>query len=202
MVLVARRGDRLQTIADQYKNVEVLTADLLTTEGVAAVEARLRDTTKPPVDFVVNNAGFGTSGPMHRIDPNRYAAVRVAHSNLPGLQRLHVEADRIGGGDHENAPDHFGHFRGCSPRGRVQIDVPCGSAAVDLPERQECCSLEHEPVGMVRDSEPIEKPLGRKLREHCLKLGLTLGGDARKPRPHRIGAFGIAADTAHATLSR
>jgi NADP-dependent 3-hydroxy acid dehydrogenase YdfG len=50
MVLVARRGDRLQTIADQYKNVEVLTADLLTTDGVAAVEARLRDTSKPPVD--------------------------------------------------------------------------------------------------------------------------------------------------------
>ena len=47
MVLVARRGDRLQTIADQYKNVEVLTADLLTTDGVAAVEARLRDTSKP-----------------------------------------------------------------------------------------------------------------------------------------------------------
>ena len=91
MVLVARRGDRLQTIADQYKNVEVLTADLLTAEGVAAVEARLRDTTKPPVDFVVNNAGFGTSGPMHRIDPNRLAnevqlnVVALMCANLVGF---------------------------------------------------------------------------------------------------------------------
>jgi short-subunit dehydrogenase len=86
MVLVARRGDRLQTIADQYKNVEVLTADLLTTEGVAAVEARLRDTTKPPVDFVVNNAGFGTSGPMHRIDPNRLA--NEVQLNVVALMRI------------------------------------------------------------------------------------------------------------------
>ncbi|MEY4820250.1 MAG: hypothetical protein RL200_962, partial [Actinomycetota bacterium] len=81
-----RRGDRLQTIADQYKNVEVLTADLLTTEGVAAVEARLRDTSKPPVDFVVNNAGFGTSGPMHRIDPNRLA--NEVQLNVVALMRI------------------------------------------------------------------------------------------------------------------
>lgn len=86
MVLVARRGDRLQTIADQYKNVEVLTADLLTAEGVAAVEARLRDTAKPPVDFVVNNAGFGTSGPMHRIDPNRLA--NEVQLNVVALMRI------------------------------------------------------------------------------------------------------------------
>jgi short-subunit dehydrogenase len=86
MVLVARRGDRLQAIANQYKNVEVLTADLLTTEGVAAVEARLRDTAKPPVDFVVNNAGFGTSGPMHRIDPNRLA--NEVQLNVVALMRI------------------------------------------------------------------------------------------------------------------
>ena len=73
MVLVARRGDRLHALAQKYRNVEVIAADLLTQEGVAAVEERLRDISKPPVDFVVNNAGFGTSGPMHRIDPNRLA---------------------------------------------------------------------------------------------------------------------------------
>ncbi len=86
MVLVARRGDRLQNIADQYKNVEVLSADLLTSEGVAAVEARLRDIAKPPIDFVVNNAGFGTSGPMHRIDPNRLA--NEVQLNVVALMRI------------------------------------------------------------------------------------------------------------------
>ena len=37
MVLVARRVDRLQAIANQYQNVEVLAADLLTPQGVEAV---------------------------------------------------------------------------------------------------------------------------------------------------------------------
>ena len=60
MVLVARRVDRLQAIANQYQNVEVLAADLLTPQGVEAVEARLRDVSKAPIDLVVNNAGFGS----------------------------------------------------------------------------------------------------------------------------------------------
>jgi len=57
-------------------------------------------------------------------------------------------------------------------------------------------------VPHVHVHEPIEKSLGRELREHRLKLGLALGGDNCKPRPHRIGAVGIASDTAHTTLSR
>ncbi|MHB1090508.1 MAG: SDR family NAD(P)-dependent oxidoreductase, partial [Ilumatobacteraceae bacterium] len=34
MVLIARRSDRLETLATKYANVEVLTADLATDEGV------------------------------------------------------------------------------------------------------------------------------------------------------------------------
>jgi short-subunit dehydrogenase len=86
MVLVARRGDRLQAIANQYPNVEVLAADLLTPQGVEAVEARLRDVSKAPIDLVVNNAGFGSSGPMHRIDPNRLA--NEVQLNIVALMRI------------------------------------------------------------------------------------------------------------------
>lgn len=86
MVLVARRGDRLQAIADQYQNVEVLAADLLTPQGVEAVEARLRDVSKAPIDLVVNNAGFGSSGPMHRIDPNRLS--NEVQLNIVALMRI------------------------------------------------------------------------------------------------------------------
>lgn len=72
-VVVARRADRLARLAATYPGVEVLAADLLTPDGVAAVVARIRDDRKRPIDLVVNNAGFGTSGPMHRADPDRLA---------------------------------------------------------------------------------------------------------------------------------
>ena len=57
-VLVARRGDRLQEIADRYSNFEVLEADLTTDAGCAKVVARIADEQRP-IDLVVNNAGFG-----------------------------------------------------------------------------------------------------------------------------------------------
>ncbi len=71
-VLVARRGDRLREIADRYAGFEVLEADLLTEEGRNAVAARITDDERP-VDLVVNNAGFGTSGLVHELDPARLA---------------------------------------------------------------------------------------------------------------------------------
>ena len=64
MVIVARRADRLNELADRYADVEVLVADLTTTKGVAAVVRRVTDSGRP-IDLVVNNAGFGTSGDFH-----------------------------------------------------------------------------------------------------------------------------------------
>ena len=63
LVLVARDANRLQSTANQLADefgasVEVLPADLVTEAGLAAVTARLSDTTRP-VDLLVNNAGFG-----------------------------------------------------------------------------------------------------------------------------------------------
>jgi short-subunit dehydrogenase len=69
-VIVARRGDRLNELAERYPNIEVLTADLTTDDGVRAVEARIVADDRP-IDLVVNNAGFGTSGPFHELDPDR-----------------------------------------------------------------------------------------------------------------------------------
>ena len=69
-VIVARRVDRLEEIASRYKGVEVLAADLTTPEGVQAVIGRITDADHP-VDLVVNNAGFGTSGEFHTLDPDR-----------------------------------------------------------------------------------------------------------------------------------
>ncbi len=69
-VAVARRADRLEALAERWPTVEVLTADLRTTDGIAAVSERLSDPDRP-VEFLVNNAGFGTSGPFVTLDPVR-----------------------------------------------------------------------------------------------------------------------------------
>lgn len=66
VVLVARDTERLRQQATELHDqhgveASVLTADLDTEEGIAAVEARLRDRAHP-VDLLVNNAGFGNKG--------------------------------------------------------------------------------------------------------------------------------------------
>jgi uncharacterized protein len=72
-VLVARRGDRLREIADRYDGFEVLEADLNTADGQQRCAARIASE-QAPVDLVVNNAGFGTSGMFHELDVDRLAA--------------------------------------------------------------------------------------------------------------------------------
>ncbi len=71
-VVVARRVDRLTEIAARYDGFEVLEADLLTAQGQAATGERIAST-ESPIDLVVNNAGFGTSGLFHELDVERLA---------------------------------------------------------------------------------------------------------------------------------
>ncbi len=60
-VVVARRRDRLDELAARHPCVTVLAGDLTTSRGLNAVAALVADATNP-IDLVVNNAGFGTSG--------------------------------------------------------------------------------------------------------------------------------------------
>lgn len=69
LVLVARRRDRLEALAqelgDRHKvSVEVLAEDLATGEGVAAVEQRIA---AGDVDLLINNAGFGSVGAFNTL---------------------------------------------------------------------------------------------------------------------------------------
>ncbi|NBO54913.1 MAG: SDR family oxidoreductase [Actinobacteria bacterium] len=89
---VARRADRLEQLARQFKNVEVMVADLTSAGGLASVEARIADATKTPIDLVVNNAGFGSSGLMHEIDVDRLS--REINLNVGALTRLSHAAIR------------------------------------------------------------------------------------------------------------
>ena len=82
-VVVARRADRLAALAAEFPTIEVLVADLTTDEGVAEVERLIE---ARGVDLVVNNAGFGTSGPFHTLDPDRLD--REIALNVRALTRL------------------------------------------------------------------------------------------------------------------
>ena len=98
LVLVARRLDRLEELAaelrrDHGADVEVLPADLTDDGDLLMVEKRLGDSTAP-VDLLVNNAGFATSGkfvelPVDRevaeIRLNALAPVRLTRAALPGM---------------------------------------------------------------------------------------------------------------------
>jgi len=53
----------------------------------------LRDTTRPVIDLVVNNAGFGTSGPFVAADPERLS--REIALNITALTRISHEAVRL-----------------------------------------------------------------------------------------------------------
>lgn len=83
--VVARRADRLHALADRHDHVDVLVADLTDAADLAAVADRLADPARP-VELVVNNAGFGTNGDFHEIDPDRLAA--EIDLNIAALTRL------------------------------------------------------------------------------------------------------------------
>lgn len=69
-VVVARRGDRLRELAQRYPGFDVLEADLQTDAGIAVVATRIASDADP-IDLVVNNAGYGTSGAFHDVDVAR-----------------------------------------------------------------------------------------------------------------------------------
>ncbi|HEY3671548.1 MAG TPA: SDR family oxidoreductase [Acidimicrobiia bacterium] len=90
LVLVARDAARLEELAAELGaahgiEAEVLSADLVTDDGVAAVEARL-DAVDPAVDILVNNAGFGTFGRFAELDVDR--EVQEVGLNVVALLRL------------------------------------------------------------------------------------------------------------------
>ena len=96
-IVVARRGDRLDTMAKGSSLIEPLVADLLTSDGCARVRARLKSKTDP-VDLLVNNAGFGVNGnvadaPMDgslgMIDLNIRALTELTRAALPRMIEAH-----------------------------------------------------------------------------------------------------------------
>ncbi|HEV7950701.1 MAG TPA: SDR family oxidoreductase [Glaciihabitans sp.] len=98
LVLVARDEERLHEHAGALHRrfgvaVEALSADLLSPAGLSTVEARLR-ALEPPIDVLVNNAGFGLRGSFEEnsiADEQRLldllvaAPMRLTHAALPNM---------------------------------------------------------------------------------------------------------------------
>ncbi len=92
-VLVARRTERLQELAERYSGFSVLTADLTNSEDQRAVADRIASS-ESPIELVVNNAGFGTTGAFHELDADRLqqeialnvaALTRLSHAALAAM---------------------------------------------------------------------------------------------------------------------
>lgn len=98
LVLVARSTDRLESMAAWLRaehgvRVEALVADLFTAEGVAAVEARVRDDAHP-IGLIVNNAGHGlvtdfAASPLddevRHLDLHVTVPLRLTHAAMQGM---------------------------------------------------------------------------------------------------------------------
>lgn len=98
LALVARRRDRLEALARQLEEAygiraHVIAADLASPDGPARLLAELRRLAVE-VQFLVNNAGFGTSGAFAELELERElemirvnveAVVTLTRSLLPGM---------------------------------------------------------------------------------------------------------------------
>jgi uncharacterized protein len=92
LILVARRRDRLDRIASELGEVEVLQADLAEEAGLQLVENRIL--AAPDLTLLVNNAGFGSMGRFFEIPVDSQdrmhklhviATMRLSHAALHGM---------------------------------------------------------------------------------------------------------------------
>jgi len=97
LLIVARRRDRLDSLAEQVRTkhavtVDVIVADLAQSGPLQLLEQRLAQDVA--LDVVVNNAGFGAYMPFVALDPDRaeelirlqvVAPVRLTRAALPGM---------------------------------------------------------------------------------------------------------------------
>ena len=97
LILVARREDRLNVVAEQCREqqdiqVDILPADLAKATDIDRVRKRIIET--PDLDMLVNNAGFGTTGSFAKVDWTKHqdmvqvhvtATLSFVHAALPNM---------------------------------------------------------------------------------------------------------------------
>jgi hypothetical protein len=97
LVLVARRRDRLEALAEQLRasvDVDILVADLSKPDDLARAEKRLAE--DESISLLINNAGFGGYQAFAELDPDRaeelirlqvIGPTRLTRAALPGMIR-------------------------------------------------------------------------------------------------------------------
>ena len=97
LVLVARREERLQSLAEELQakygvKAGILFADLTRPQGIRQVETAIKDC--PSLQVLVNNAGFGLIGEFSQVETERHlemisvhvlAPVAFCRAALPGM---------------------------------------------------------------------------------------------------------------------
>ena len=92
LILVARRKERLEKLAAELGNAEVLAADLSLDADLRLVERRILSESR--LEYLINNAGFGVLGPFHETpleEQDRMhrlhilAIERLTHAALKGM---------------------------------------------------------------------------------------------------------------------
>jgi hypothetical protein len=97
LILIARRADRLVTIARELEDsfgvaVTILQGDLCNENGLSTIEEKIRGTAN--LSALINNAGFGTLGPFADVNISKSldmialhvtAPTRLVKAALPGM---------------------------------------------------------------------------------------------------------------------
>ncbi len=84
LILVARRKERLEKLAAELGNAEVLVADLTVDSDLHAAEQRIA--AEPRLELLINNAGFGVQGSFWEASLD--ALDRMHHLHIIAIERL------------------------------------------------------------------------------------------------------------------
>ena len=96
LILVARRADRLQAIAERItaeigRNVEIVVADLSDRADLRRVEDILRNDTR--ISLLVNNAGLGPVAPLLNSNVEAMSDVIAVNIDCPDAPHLRCGAE-------------------------------------------------------------------------------------------------------------